>query len=160
MSEQIDQHAPAAEAARSAADAAAEDTGVAQEEWAAVSRNANQAQCQRRVREAVQADAAALTADSRRGVGVLAFEPLTLTLPRGLLAFEPIGLVEGLFRSLDCGGLLGQGLVVRPHLRQERAAQPSRFEFLAQRRDFGAAVQQLPAQLVVVPRARGEVVPR
>ncbi|MBF6284497.1 hypothetical protein REK76_29370 (plasmid) [Nocardia farcinica] len=65
VTEQIDQHAPAAEAARSAADAAADDTGVPQEEWAEVLHNATQAQCQRRVREAAQADAAALSDDSR-----------------------------------------------------------------------------------------------
>ncbi|MBF6548856.1 relaxase/mobilization nuclease domain-containing protein [Nocardia brasiliensis] len=63
--EQIDQHAPAVAAARSAADAAVEDTGVPEEQWVQVLRSATEAQCQRRVREATAAAAAALDDDSR-----------------------------------------------------------------------------------------------
>ena len=64
VTEQIGQHAPGVEEARATAEEAADATGVPEDDWAAVLRSATEAQCQRRVREAVKADAAALTADS------------------------------------------------------------------------------------------------
>lgn len=64
LNAEIDEHADVVEQARDAADVAAGSTGVAPDEWTEVLHNATQAQGQRRVREAVQLDEAALREDA------------------------------------------------------------------------------------------------
>ena len=61
---EIDEHTGAVEDAHIAAGTATEATGVPQEEWGEVLRAAAPAQCQRRVREAVQLDAQTLADDT------------------------------------------------------------------------------------------------